>query len=49
MDPNKLTLVEVPDSDLTDEQIDALLMMALSSLTGRTVKVSKDDGPMTPS
>ena len=40
-EPNKLTLVEVPEGDLTDEQIDALLLKALSSMTGRTVKLSE--------
>ena len=39
MKPNKLTLFEVPDGDLTDEQIDARLLKALSSMTGRTVKL----------
>ena len=32
-----LTVVDLPDGDLTAEQIDALLLKALSSMTGRTV------------
>ena len=39
MKPDKLTLVEVPVGDLTDEQIGARLLKALSSMTGRAIRV----------
>lgn len=38
-----LTVVQVPNGDITDEQIDALLLEALSSMTSRTNRVSNDN------